>query len=365
MHGMGGIGKTVAVRALCDDPEVQAAYPDGILWATVGQTPDLQARLREWANALGANITQTAPTVDELRNAVAAALRNKACLLIADDVWYPEHLAAFEVGGPGCRLVITTRDAALAAEAGATVQPVPLMAQEEAIALLEEWAAGALAATPKELKQQIVARVDYLPLALRLAGAQLRTAAPAAWLAAFDARKLAARRPAGVHDSLEKTLRLSLDALDPLQQRLYASLAVFKEDEPIAGVAVAQLWWGLAQLNADASRELLLDLADRALLQRIEDHAGDVRVVVHDLLRDLMLADVGDAGLQLAHRALIDGYRRTQVGAGWHTAPDDGYLYGHLAYHLHALSPWRSRRCAGTGGAVCRAEVDACARGGG
>lgn len=50
LHGMGGIGKSVLARALCDDPQVQAAFPDGILWATLGQTPDLIKRLREWIN---------------------------------------------------------------------------------------------------------------------------------------------------------------------------------------------------------------------------------------------------------------------------------------------------------------------------
>ena len=34
---MGGIGKTVMARALCDDPKVQLAFPDGILWATLGK----------------------------------------------------------------------------------------------------------------------------------------------------------------------------------------------------------------------------------------------------------------------------------------------------------------------------------------
>src|SRR5262249_52410349 len=29
-------------------------------------------------------------------------------------------------------------------------------------------------------------------------------------------------------------------------------------------------------------------------------------------------------------------YSKTQEGNGWHTAPDDGYLYTHLAYHLLA-----------------------------
>jgi hypothetical protein len=44
----GGIGKSVLARALCDAPDIKAAFADGILWATLGQTPDLIARLREW-----------------------------------------------------------------------------------------------------------------------------------------------------------------------------------------------------------------------------------------------------------------------------------------------------------------------------
>jgi hypothetical protein len=38
MHGC-GIGKVVTARALCDDPEVQAQFPDGILWTTLGSDP--------------------------------------------------------------------------------------------------------------------------------------------------------------------------------------------------------------------------------------------------------------------------------------------------------------------------------------
>ena len=36
------------------------------------------------------------------------------------------------------------------------------------------------------------------------------------------------------------------------------------------------------------------------------------------------------------HGTLLRDYTRTQRGEGWHTAPDDGYLYTHLAYHLLA-----------------------------
>lgn len=34
------------------------------------------------------------------------------------------------------------------------------------------------------------------------------------------------------------------------------------------------------------------------------------------------------------HLQWLDDYRRTQTGTGWHTAPDDGYLYDHLVHHL-------------------------------
>ena len=39
VHGMGGIGKSVLVSALCHDPDVQQAFPDGVIWAKVGRDP--------------------------------------------------------------------------------------------------------------------------------------------------------------------------------------------------------------------------------------------------------------------------------------------------------------------------------------
>ena len=71
LHGMGGVGKSVLARALCDDPAVQAAFPDGILWATLGQTPDLTARLHEWIDELRGTVDQMAPTPNQLSDALA------------------------------------------------------------------------------------------------------------------------------------------------------------------------------------------------------------------------------------------------------------------------------------------------------
>jgi hypothetical protein len=45
----GGIGKTVLAQALFRDEVVRQAFPDGLVWITVGREPthDLTARLRE------------------------------------------------------------------------------------------------------------------------------------------------------------------------------------------------------------------------------------------------------------------------------------------------------------------------------
>src|SRR5258708_39196870 len=54
LSGMGGIGKTVLAQALCHDEVIQQAFPDGIIWVTVGKesTYDLVTRMREVGKAL-------------------------------------------------------------------------------------------------------------------------------------------------------------------------------------------------------------------------------------------------------------------------------------------------------------------------
>src|SRR6266705_2663950 len=133
LHGMGGIGKTVIARALCDDPTVQAAFPDGILWVTLGQTPELIPIMRSWVHVLGGTISENVPTLDSLKNSLAKLLKNRSCLLILDDVWQRTHAEAFCVAMPQGRLLLTTRDAEIARELGAKVQPIPIMTEAEAI----------------------------------------------------------------------------------------------------------------------------------------------------------------------------------------------------------------------------------------
>ncbi len=332
LHGMGGIGKSIIARALCDDPAVQTAFPDGILWVTLGKEPELVSAMRQWVQVLGGTISENVPTVDSLKDLLAKLLKDRICLLIVDDVWRHSHAEAFSVGGPRCRMLLTTRDTEIVSELGAKVQPIPGMTEAEAITLLEEWSDGHLTEADLKLKGQIVKRLGYLPLAVKLAGAQLRRKQAGEWLQTFALRNLKSSRPEGIHDNLELTFNLSLEELDKDLRRLYVSMAIFKEDEAIPQAGIERLWHGLAGRDADATSLLLDDLAARALL---EIDSSSRRIRLHDLLRDLIGVELKDKRLE-THQALLGSYRSLCGGAGWQTVEDDGYVYDHLAYHFHA-----------------------------
>jgi len=110
VHGMGGIGKSVLAAALARDDEVRSAFPDGVIWLTIGQEPAITSRQRQLALALG---DEPSAFEDEQQGKarLSELLADKACLVILDDVWEVKHAAAFNVLGAQCRMLVTTRDA--------------------------------------------------------------------------------------------------------------------------------------------------------------------------------------------------------------------------------------------------------------
>lgn len=98
LHGMGGIGKTVLAAALAHDPAVRAAFPDGIFWLTISQTPDLLSRQHQLAQALTGQ-PQALRDLQHGRGVLGDLLRDQAALLILVRLLNPSSSRSRETRG--------------------------------------------------------------------------------------------------------------------------------------------------------------------------------------------------------------------------------------------------------------------------
>jgi hypothetical protein len=112
LHGASGVGKSTLAAAFADDGAVERAFPDGVLWVTLGEHPDVLKCL----TALGTALTdprlpeQGYSTIDLAVGRLRSLIHNRAYLLIVDDAWSPDDVdPGFLIGGPRCLLLVTTR----------------------------------------------------------------------------------------------------------------------------------------------------------------------------------------------------------------------------------------------------------------
>jgi hypothetical protein len=171
IQGLGGVGKTALASYLAHAPDVLNHYPDGVLWATLGQSPDLQLWLNSWIRALGDfEFQSNEPSIASSH--LRSLLHNRRMLLFVDDVWQPEHGKLFIVGSTGSVIIITTRRREIADEVGARLYELDLMTDDEARQLIENRMGRPILETEQELVVRLADAVGHLPLALELIAAQ-------------------------------------------------------------------------------------------------------------------------------------------------------------------------------------------------
>ena len=291
LHGMGGIGKSVLAIALVHDGEVRRAFPDGIYWTTLGQSPDLIGLQAELIEHVSGSIPAIR-SIDQGRGLLRKSFKDKSCLLVIDDLWQAHHGEVFDVLGPRSRFLTTTRDASLVTALGAHEMRLDVLSESQALDLLAEWSEVSRPDLP-DSAADVAESCDRLPLALSLAGAQVRDGVP--WddlLTALEAGDLEfLDHPFG---SVFKSMRLSVDALSDETRQRYLELAVFPEDVHIPEATVCTLWSHTGDLRNYQVRRLLHDLENKGLLylSKEEDVVG---VSFHDLQHDfvrLVLEDI-------------------------------------------------------------------------
>ena len=338
IYGLGGIGKSVLASKLAHEADVQGRFSDGILWATLGQNPDLLPLLSGWIQALGD--TDYKPTAIESASAhLRTLLYDKKVLLVVDDIWHPEHLEPFRVGGSACCVLVTTREARIP-----EVQPYNLyaMSAEQALTLMTQKLSEPLSELEEQQALAFAKRVGYLPLALELAASQIEEGVSWGELLE-DSQDEVARLEAldlyGQEDipddakrrkySLLACFNLSLKQLSPEQLRQFAWLGIVPEDVNLTQAMAMTLW----QVTARQAGAVLRQFSAKTLLLPGAKQPGTKRTYrLHDLMHDLAQRlltspphpnQTGDfPGLGLtkaeAHTQLLELYR-AQTGKGqWH-----------------------------------------------
>ncbi|MBE9032215.1 hypothetical protein IQ266_20965, partial [filamentous cyanobacterium LEGE 11480] len=347
--GLGGLGKSVLATALVLDHEVQARFADGILWVTLGQNPDLLGLVGEWIRTLDKSRESfSATTMESASGYLHNLLAERRMLLVVDDVWNAAHAEWFRVGGAGCRVLVTTREAQID---GAEYYPLDLMTENEAIELVRgklktQWDESQAVAV-----KQFARVVGYLPLALDLSvnlvvdglswgelQAEFEAEQRAVDLELLNSTEALEDLPEGRQRkySLRACFNLSLKRLQPEQLRRFAWLGVLPEDVRV-DARMAQTLWDVPEVMAKRG---LIELFRRSFLTSAgESVEGYPLYRVHDLMHDTArgLIENGELGvenLEKAHGAFVDRYGALDYGQKLCGLPKDGYIQRHLTWHL-------------------------------
>ncbi len=339
LQGMGGIGKSVLAAALARDRIIRRSYPDGIIWVSVGQQPNLVLLLNDVARHMGNH--EPFDSMAKGQGILKKILQDKRVFLVLDDVWSAPDALVFNVLGPRCRALITTRDAGIINTLEGTLHRVDLFDELQSLQLLADAIGIDREALPMEANE-VVKECGNLPLALDLCGGMAKKR-DGDWsgilerLQNADLDKIHDRQAINKqHESIWQAMQASIDMLDLEEQQRFAELSVFPSDRTIPEATVGILWHHTGNLDDWDTEELLINLYERSLIRfnRLKNEDNDkpkILISLHDLLHDFATRMTEDK--VSLHQSLLNAYNRI-CRNNWSSGPDDGYFFTELAGHF-------------------------------
>jgi DNA-binding SARP family transcriptional activator len=178
--GAPGVGKTAV--ALHAAHAVAERFPDGQLYADLRghraePPPNVEKTLAGFLRALGVPADTVPAQRDELTSAFRSLTADRRLLVVLDDAADARQVRALLPGGTGCAVLVTSRCelTGLLVDPGARPVPVRTLARDDAEALLRQIVGAGRPAAEPEATAELVRLCGGLPLALRVAAAQLAT----------------------------------------------------------------------------------------------------------------------------------------------------------------------------------------------
>jgi hypothetical protein len=345
--GPEGFGKTTLAQAACMDRRVRSAFPDGILWAGLGDELDAGGRLARWRDIVRWWTRSEPPAI--ANEAAAGAhlgllLTGSRVLLVIDGVTSAADLTCFDGLPAGVGLLATARDRAVLPDDTQRI-PIGAMTTPEAVALLR----AGLKPACEEKFQALACRLGNWPLLLAIVNGQirewgtrnqsalenaLREVVRALDIVGLDGR-LNREDPLGRQGAVWRAIAIALRSLTGADRDQFLDLAVFPAEEDIPLTVMRSLW----RVGTAGARNLGKRLNDLALVAR-DPWSGNLRlhaVVAAFLFRRRR------SELSLLHGRLLDACR--PESGRWADLPaGETYLWRRLASHLLAAGrKWEIR----------------------
>ena len=192
-HGMGGVGKTTALKGICREKEVLDTYPDGVCFMQFGQDAsgkkvrsEIVRCVRNFGGVELSRQLEQAKSIGEVVDGAAMWFKGRTILLVCDDIWESD---ASQLGfvpelkntlrdAPRSGLLVSTRDRNIARAISDT--PVDFVSLDvqgpKALEILgksafgKEWVNHTSRLTCNAKYMEILNVCAGLPLALGIAG---------------------------------------------------------------------------------------------------------------------------------------------------------------------------------------------------
>jgi DNA-binding SARP family transcriptional activator len=285
--GTAGVGKTAL--ALHWAHRVRERFPDGQLYvdlrgyaaAAVPVRP-VEA-LARFLHALGVPPEQVPVDVEEAAGVYRTLMADRQMLVLLDNASSAEQVRPLLPGSPTCRVLVTSRGhlGGLVVYEGARRLVLDVLAPEEATALVTRFLGAERVRAEPEAVTELARLCAYLPLALRIAAANL-TARPTRSIADYAEELRSGNRLASLvvegddQAAIRAAFDLSYASLPADARRLFRRLGLAPGPDLTVEAAAA-----LAGASAFEAGRLLDRLAGAHLIDRY----GTGRYGCHDLLR--------------------------------------------------------------------------------
>ena len=284
--GPGGIGKSTIIAATARSVEIQSAFHHGIAFLEVGQHMEsamlIDLLLRQLRKVLGHPTESTAVGENSL-DQIAQLISGKKCLIVLDDVWSKEQLSsvvsAVASASGGSQILLSSRDAALTRNIGATVVAVETWNEATAVELLAKWSGHTGGTAFTQTAKRVAHLCSFLPLALAAAGAIAQDSDWSEVEALLLEHDLESLQCTGQRTgSIYGVLSVSMNSLETVQQELYSNLVLLPVSDRIPMGVVAML----SDMSISKAQRICRSLHNKSLLVLSVD-AECVSVQTHNL----------------------------------------------------------------------------------